>query len=84
MIFIRLVDDGKNDDSRFAIAFRDVPNDKWSLFSNANELPQKLYHDEDPINQNDNDDPDSMNNSMSLFYNILPILLTLFFTMIYV
>jgi len=77
MIFIRLVEGGKNNDSRFDTAFKDVPNDKWSLFSNANELPQKLYDDEDPIND------DSVNNanilSISFFYNILPILLTLFF-----
>jgi hypothetical protein len=82
MIFIRLVDGGKNDDNRFETAFKDVPNDKWSSFSNANELPMKLYNDEDPINVNDQSD--IMNNaiilSMSLFYYIL----TLFFTIIYV
>jgi hypothetical protein len=82
MIFIRLVDGGKNDDNRFETAFKDVPNDKWSSFSNANELPVKLYNDEDPINVDDQSD--IMNNaiilSMSLFYYIL----TLFFTIIYV
>jgi hypothetical protein len=82
MIFIRLVDGGKNDDNRFETAFRDVPNDKWSSFSDANELPQKLYDDEDPINLVDQSD--IMNNAiMSLSYNILSILLTLVFTMIY-
>jgi len=91
MIFIRRVEGGKNDNNRFEMAFKDVPNDKWSSFSDANELPEKLYDDEDPINQNnkdDDDDFDSLNHavilSMSLLYYILPILLTLFFTMIYV
>jgi len=86
MIFIRLVDGGKNDDNRFETAFKDVPNDKWSSFSDANELPQKLYDDEDPINLVD--ESDIVNNaiilSMSLFYNILSIFLTLVVTMIYV
>jgi len=83
MIFIRLVDGGKNDDNRFETAFKDVPNDKWSSFSDANELPQKLYDDEDPINLVDQSD--IMNNAiMSLSYNILSIFLTLVFTMIHI
>jgi hypothetical protein len=86
MIFIRLVSGGKNDDNRFETAFKDVPKDKWGSFSNADELPQKLYDDDDPINKNpiniNDEDFDSMNQanslSISLVYNILPILLTLF------
>ena len=56
MIFIRLVEGGKNDNNRFETAFKDIPNNKWNLFSNANELPHKLYNNEDPINRNDLDD----------------------------
>jgi hypothetical protein len=68
MIFIRLVDGGINDDNRFEIAFKNIPNDKWKTFSNANELPQKLYEE---INNN------AITLSFSLFYKILPILLSL-------
>ncbi|CAF4701163.1 unnamed protein product, partial [Rotaria magnacalcarata] len=45
MIFIRVVDGGKNDDNRFKDAFQNVSRDKWKLFSNAAELPKKLYND---------------------------------------
>jgi hypothetical protein len=91
MIFIRLVDGGKNDDSRFNNAFNGVPDDKWSVFSNSNELPQKLYDDENPINIKDTDtdlDSDSLSNaiilSTSLLYKMLTILLSLLFTMAHV
>jgi hypothetical protein len=87
MIFIRLVEGGSNEDSRFKIAFKDVCDDKWSVFSNANELPRKLYTDEDPINSNDNVDLTNLNNAIilptSLYYNILSMLFTLLFRLTY-
>jgi hypothetical protein len=79
MIFIRLVEGGINTDIRFETAFKDIPNDKWTVFSNANELPQKLYEDVDTVNEDDDIDdtviPDNANIlSMSLLYTILPML----------
>jgi hypothetical protein len=87
MIFIRLVDGGKNDDNRFKNAFKNIPDDKWSIFSDSNELPHKLYDDEDPINEDDIDyDSTSFNNAiiLSTCYNILPIISFLLFTIAYV
>ena len=47
MIFIRLVQGGRNEQSRFTVAFKDVPVDQWSTFTNAYDLPRKLYNDPD-------------------------------------
>ncbi|CAF4066318.1 unnamed protein product [Adineta steineri] len=89
MIFIRHVEGGKNDDNRFQVAFNDIPNDKWKVFNKANELPHKLYDDNDiddaPINPN-NDLDDEINVislSTSLFYNIYSVLFISYFTMTY-
>ncbi|UJR21916.1 hypothetical protein I4U23_024986 [Adineta vaga] len=41
MIFIRLVDGGRNDPNRFENAFKNIPNDKWSTFFDAKDLPRK-------------------------------------------
>jgi hypothetical protein len=86
MIFIRLVEGGKNDDSRFNAAFKDVSNDKWRTFFNANELPQKLFKDDDLINENDadDDDDDSTNKAMVLSISFYYHLLTLILTVLYV
>ena len=43
MIFIRQVNGGRNTDERFQKAFEDVPADRWKLFTDASELPTKLY-----------------------------------------
>jgi len=74
MIFIRRVEGGNNDDTRFEEAFKDIPDDKWNTFSDSNELPQKLYDDE----------YDNLNHGIVLSISIIPILSTLFFTIIYV
>jgi len=85
MIFIRIVEGGKNDDSRFNAAFKDVSNDKWRTFFNANELPQKLFKDDDLINENDtdDDDDDSTNKAMVLSISFYYHLLTLILTVLY-
>lgn len=70
MIYIRRVEGGKNDESRFNTAFKDVPKDKWYLFSNANELPEKLFNDDDSINKNDDDDDDSDSTNKAMIFSI--------------
>ena len=57
-IFIRQVEGGLNDESRFLAAFRNVPKEQWSLFSNADELPKKLFEESDIPEVNDPDDDD--------------------------
>ena len=84
MIFIRLVHGGNNTDSRFSTSFKDIPNDKYSLFSNVDELPRKLFDDDDNTNKNDDDDEfDSKNKAMilsiSFYYYIFIFILTIFF-----
>lgn len=41
--------DGNNDLSRFEKAFKDVSIRKWRTFSNAQELPPKLFQEKEPI-----------------------------------
>ncbi|CAF5113628.1 unnamed protein product, partial [Rotaria sp. Silwood1] len=88
MIFIRIVQGGKNNNNRFEIAFKDISQDKWKLFFNATELPEKLYDDENSINENDDINFIQSNNanilSISLFYIIILILLILVFIIEYV
>ncbi|CAF0960752.1 unnamed protein product [Rotaria sordida] len=87
MIFIRIVPGGKNNNSRFEIAFRNVRQDKWKTFSDATELPKKLYNDTNSINESGGGDGNIhsvySNNtnilSTSLFYIIISVLLTLIY-----
>ena len=60
MIFIRLASGGKNDEARFETAFQDVPTDKWKIFSDAKDLPEKLFEDE----SSDNDQPNTNNDDV--------------------
>ncbi|CAF3040998.1 unnamed protein product [Rotaria sp. Silwood2] len=91
MIFIRIVQGGKNNNNRFEIAFKNVSQDKWKLFSNANELPEKLFDNENSINEYDgnnhvNSAESNTENilSTSLFYTIIAALLNLLFILTYV
>ncbi len=84
MIFIRLVEGGNNDESRFNTTFKDIPDDKWRLFAEVDQLPQKLFDDD--TNKNDDDDEfDSKNKAMilstriSFYYCIFIFILTLFY-----
>ena len=40
-IFIRRAEGGDHRDERFAQAFKDVPNEKWTLFDEGKELPEE-------------------------------------------
>ncbi|CAF1380202.1 unnamed protein product [Rotaria magnacalcarata] len=91
MIFIRVVDGGKNDDNRFKDAFQNVSRDKWKLFSNAAELPKKLYNDINttiPIDITIDVTSVKPNNtkilSTSFVLAILPMLVTLVFISQYI
>ena len=84
MIFIRLVNDGDNGLSRFEKAFKDVSIRKWRTFSNAQELPSKLFQEKEPIihptaiNHRRIDrttENKAMNLSMIFSYHILSILI---------
>ena len=75
MIFIRLVSGGKNNHSRFQIAFDNVSNDKWNLFSNANELPEKLYDDEHSIDEDM--DYTILNSAVQLSTYVLHVILAM-------
>lgn len=81
MIFIRVVEGGKNDNNRFQIAFQNVPLHKWRLFSNASVIPKKLFKQQ---NDDEKDSPyyAELNKSSILSVSMFVISLTLFFSVI--
>ena len=91
MIFIRLASPEINEEARFEAIFKDVPADKWKTFSDAEELPKKLFEDEPTADadQKDTDDDDkadsqtknhAMIQSISFLYYLLSILSIFIFT----